>query len=393
VRMSAYFGVSAGFTIGRVLPQAVLTPILLEKGLQFDTIIWTQLIYMVVLTVTQFPAGLLADRYSRKRLYVLSILVVGVAYSIIWCGDGLAAMCSAWAVYAVGMALNGSTMDIHFATLLREDDQAFRRFFVVDRNVVLCATIASASATTVLYPLVASDVYVLSVALFVGSAVWGAFCLPETAVVRRSRMEPPPRLLASLREDRYIVSAVLLVALTQLAFTPFFQMWQMVFLDSGLTAAWFGLIFVLFQCVNIAANAAWRRLPHRTWMSPALLCLIALIGCGIVAFDSLIRVLLVVILPFPLFLYSNSLVFSLQTRAPAALLSSMNALMGTGNTIGAFLMLGLSLLGLQVFTPGMLLGISLIVCAVASVALLTGSMVARNLRRRALRSTEPDHTR
>lgn len=66
--MKTYFGVSALATFARVLPQAVLTPILLAKGLQYDSIIWTQIVYMITLTLAEFPSGLLADRLSRKWL-------------------------------------------------------------------------------------------------------------------------------------------------------------------------------------------------------------------------------------------------------------------------------------------------------------------------------------
>lgn len=372
--MKTYFGVSALATFARVLPQAVLTPILLSKGLQYDSIIWTQIVYMITLTLTEFPSGTLADRFSRKKLYVLSILVFGCAYGIVWLGEGLVTMCIAWMMYAVGTALNSSTMDIHYATILRDDERSFKRFFMLDRNVVLLATIISAAATTTLYPLVGTGIYAVSIGCFVIAAAFGALTLPTTPIIRDSE-EAPPKVLESLRKDRWLVLVVLLFALTQLAFTPFFQMWQMVFLDAHLDAVWFGLIFIGFQLINIAANAAWARLEHRQVLSFILLATVLAIGVGILLSDGVARILLVTLIPFPLFLYANSLAFSLQSRAPAALMSSMNALMGTASTVGAVITLVLCLVGLQITTPGIFLGGSLIFFAVVSAALLATALV------------------
>ncbi|MBO3662712.1 MFS transporter [Microbacterium sp. NEAU-LLB] len=377
MKMKTYFGVSALATFARVLPQAVLTPILLAKDLQYDSIIWTQIVYMVTLTLAEFPSGTLADRFSRKKLYVLSILVFGCAYGVVWFGEGLIIMCVAWAIYALGTALNSSTMDIHFATILRDDERSFKRFFALDHNVVLAATIVSAVATTTLYPLFGAGLYALSIGCFMIAAVYGALALPKTPIVRDTDDDDPPKVIESLRRDPWLIFVILLFALTQLAFTPFFQMWQMVFLDADLDAGWFGPIFIAFQLINIGANAIWARLAHRQRFSFALLAAILAIGVGVLVSDGIWTVLLVVIIPFPLFLYANSLAFSLQSRAPAALMSSMNALMGTASTVGALATLVLCLVGLQITTPGVFLSSSLIVFAVVSAGLLAIAIAQR----------------
>lgn len=370
MRIKSYFGVSSLATFARVLPQAVLTPILLSKGLHYDSIIWTQIVYMIALTLFEFPSGLLADRFSRKKLYVLSVVVIGGAYGIVWFGEGLAVMCVAWAIYAAGTALSSSTMDIHYALILRDDEPSFRRFFALDRNVILAATIISALTTSVLYPLIGIGVYAVSIVSFAIAAAYGAFALPKTPIVRESQEEAPPRVLDALRRDSWLVLAMLLFALTQLAFTPFFQMWQMVFLDVGLDPRWFGVIFIAFQLINIASNVAWARLRHRQSVSFGLLVALLALGAGILVAGGGWTILLVALIPFPLFLYSNSLVFSLQSRAPEALMSSMNSLMGTASTVGAIFALSVSLVGLQVTAPSMILGGSLITFGVLSMGLL-----------------------
>ncbi|WP_230005285.1 MFS transporter [Microbacterium sp. Bi128] len=375
--MKTYFGVSALATFARVLPQAVLTPILLDKGLQFDSIIWTQIVYMIVLSLAEFPSGTLADRFSRKRLYVLSILVFACAYGIVWLGEGLLTMCLAWGVYALGTALNTSTMDIHYAAVLRDDERSFKRFFMLDHNVILVATIASAVATSVLYPLLGRGLYAVSISFFVIAAAFGSLALPRTPIVRELQEDEAPKFFASLRRDPWLVFVMLLFALTQLAFTPFFQMWQMVFLDAKLDADWFGLIFIAFQFINVASNAVWARLEHSDFLSFAALATVFAIGSAVPFSGESWTILLVTMIPFPLFLYANSLAFALQSRAPAALMSSMNALMGTASTAGAIATLGLCLIGLNVTEPRVLLSGSLMFFAVASSGLLALAIARR----------------
>ncbi len=123
--------------------------------------------------------------------------------------------------------------------------------------MILAATIISALTTSVLYPLIGIGVYAVSIVSFAIAAAYGAFALPKTPIVRESQEEAPLRVLDALRRDSWLVLAMLLFALTQLAFTPFFQMWQMVFLDVGLDPSWFGVIFIAFQLINIASNVAW----------------------------------------------------------------------------------------------------------------------------------------
>lgn len=54
------------------LPHAVLTVLLLKKGLSLSQILIVQSVYSFTILVSEYPSGLLADLYSKKKLFLIS---------------------------------------------------------------------------------------------------------------------------------------------------------------------------------------------------------------------------------------------------------------------------------------------------------------------------------
>jgi MFS family permease len=365
-----YFGVNAIFTLGRVVPQATLTPILVDKGLTYSDILATQFVYMVVLFAAEFPAGVLADRFSRKYLYLLAVLSTGLAYVIVWQGSGVTTMLFAWAVYALGSAFLSNTMDVHFAVCLRHDDTRFRRFFTTDRNVVLVASIVAACISSFVYGQLGINLYWISIGAFAVAIVAGGAVLPGgRRGVSPSGGERLP-LRHVMRSESAILRVVLLFGLAQLAFTPFFQLWQMVALSAGVPASLFGLLFVSFQVLNVAANLLLRHLPRRTSITVAILAFMSGLGCVGFLVSGVGAVVITIVIPLPLFLYSSQLEYTLQTLVPARTMSSFGSLMGTASTIVAMICLLASLLAARFVQPSTILFGSLLLFGLLSLALL-----------------------
>lgn len=362
-------------TFGRVMPQATLTPILLGKGLTYEGILGTQIVYMVVLVLAEFPSGYLADRLSRKYVYLAAIAFTGAAYAVVWGSSGLLPMCLAWALYALGSAMLTSTLDVHFASLLRDDDRRFRAFFSTDRNIVLGASIVAAGLSSLVYGQLGDRLYAISLGAFVVALVAGALVLPggrDDLAQVSSRAEASHRVTvrAALRADPRILQMVVLFGLSQVAFTPFFQLWQMIALDARLSPQTFGFIFIVLQLMNILANVVFRHIPHRRVTTYGLLAMILVIGVVGSGLSESGALLLVFAIPAPLFLYANQLEFSLQSIAPASTLSSLGSLMGTAGTALSMLTLAVTLWGVTVFHPSLVLSLLLAVFAAVSTALL-----------------------
>ena len=57
-------------TLAASLPHAVLTVLLFAKGLSLTQIMLIQATYSLVILVSEYPSGLLADLYSKKVLFL-----------------------------------------------------------------------------------------------------------------------------------------------------------------------------------------------------------------------------------------------------------------------------------------------------------------------------------
>lgn len=57
-------------TLAASLPHAVLTVLLFAKGLSLTQIMLVQATYSLVILVSEYPSGLLADLYSKKVLFL-----------------------------------------------------------------------------------------------------------------------------------------------------------------------------------------------------------------------------------------------------------------------------------------------------------------------------------
>lgn len=379
----SYLCVNTLSTFARTLPQAILTPLLVTKGLSYDGVIVTQIVYMIILGLAEYPSGVLADRVSKKQVYLASIGVTGAAYSLVWLSNGLAAMACAWAIYALGSALASSTLDVHFAARLRRNDRAFRAFFSMDRTVVVGATIGGALASSVLYPHLGSAIYGVSIAVFVVALIGGWVSLPlarqaedgpdGSTTKKAASPERPEPLKATIRSDPRVARIVALGTLTQIGMTPFFQLWQFVALDARVSPSLFGVLFIVSQLLNVVANVIFRRSRPSFVRSLVLLGFVAGVGvAGLVSGGSLSLILLA-LLPLPLFLYSNQIEFSLQSIAPRESIASITSFLGSTSTVASLLVLGGLFFGLRFCTADVLLWFFVIAFACTSTVLTVTS--------------------
>ncbi len=65
--INVYFISNFLMNFGRVIPHAVLTILLLSKGVSIIDIATIQSAYMLAIMLFEFPSGVLADTYSRKK--------------------------------------------------------------------------------------------------------------------------------------------------------------------------------------------------------------------------------------------------------------------------------------------------------------------------------------
>lgn len=356
-QLAAYFSISAALRFSVALPQAFLTPILVSKGLTFSEIAFIQSAYMLVGLVTEVPSGYFADVTSRKFAYVISIIVTGAAYAVVFTSEGLAAMAAAWAIYGLGQSLQSSTMEFHFVSALRSDPRRFTRFFVLERNIPLAASVGAALLATVVFPRVGAGLYAISLVGFVSCAVAGTWLLPserhrerrESLRARASQVRV--ELMASVR-SRPLMVLVWWIALTQIGFTSLYQFWQMAFLGSGVGPNLFGLLFVLFQCAGALGHWLFGRVAGRRHVLTATAsCADGLAAVLFLVGDPAAVVITCLALGAVIVIHANAVEFEFQRCVPDAVMSSMASLMNALASAVSLLILGGAGIALDLTPP------------------------------------------
>ena len=111
LNLRAYLISYALTTIAMSLPHAVLTIVLFQKGLSLSEIMLVQTTYSAAVLLFEYPSGLLADLYSKKKLYVISRVLLLAMMLVVVFTSGLFWMCFAWFLYGIGNALDSGTLD------------------------------------------------------------------------------------------------------------------------------------------------------------------------------------------------------------------------------------------------------------------------------------------
>ncbi|MFE4198397.1 MFS transporter [Paenarthrobacter sp. NPDC056912] len=380
-QIRSYFSVNAIQNFGRVLPQAILTPVLVGKGLDFSEIILVQIAFTIATLLFEFPFGILADRTSKTLVYILSIALTLSSYTVVFLGAGFWVMCIAWVIYGASAAAQSSTLDYYFAERLRSDERALKRFYSSDQNVMLATSIMAALCSTFLYGQFGEKIYLISAFFFVLSIVLGIAFLPRDTSPEKNdeisennasnfRAELSDGLRFALKDSR-ILLAVLLLAITEFAVNPFFHLWQMILLDSRFNPSIFGLFFVAFQVVNVLANYIFSRFHRHQWHNYVALGLLLLIGIvSAIIEDAAVLAAALLILPLPLFIYLGSLHTTLQSAIPSRVMSTIGSLSGTVTAVAGLLSLGLASLLMSFVSAQVTMGASLVLFSVVSAALM-----------------------
>jgi|GEM_PF-6942949 len=361
--MRTYFLVNGVYSLGRALPQAILTPILVGKGLSFGEIALVQMAFAAAQILWEIPSGVISDVLSRRFSYLLSIGLIAVSYGIVLVGTGLPLMLLAWTLYGLSAAMLSASMDYHFVLALRDDEAALRRFYGLDRNIVLAMSALAAVFSGPVYSMLGERIYAVSIGLFAVSYLYGLLRLPQSRTEGRqgsSGLRIFAELAAELRTaagDARLILLICVLASTEFAITPFFQFWQMAFTDAHVALWMFGSYFIASQLLNIVANFVVGRIGGMAvtkWC--ALICVGGVAVLLLMLSGSPWILLPMFVLPLPLFVFIAEVEIELQTVLPAGAISSVRSLSGAVESLAALAVLGVSAALLAVLPSAVLIG-------------------------------------
>ncbi|MDK8500873.1 MFS transporter [Corynebacterium pseudodiphtheriticum] len=381
-----FFAAELLMNLALTVPHAVLTPLLLDKGLSLSQILLVQAGFSVAVLLFEFPSGSIADMISRRTLYFISRLVFCIFFLMVIFGHGFPLMLLAWIIYGLATALESGTLDAALinnaknrqgpAGTVGEPDHVESRISWLVRKEGQSAYLGMMIGSTIgalLYLSVGANVYFISVGATVISVATIAlfFRIPEQHKVATvggskaaanvgeneagasvdkhdaARIGGACRLWQELRSHaratveemrnsaalrQFLLLAVIAQAFLQLHF----QLWQAVGLEKGFGESHLLFLYLLF--IGMAFGASFIR-PEVLFRRRRL------VVAGVVAFpglawlsylvDGWVYLVFYGALAFLLIVFANYSAFGVRRASSVERIGAVTSLVGVVGRIGA----------------------------------------------------------
>ncbi|USS88285.1 MFS transporter [Fructilactobacillus hinvesii] len=330
------------YNFARVLPHAVLTVILLDKGMSIGEIAIIQSFFMVAVLLFEFPSGVLTDAWSEKKIYLLALALLAGSYFLIMVSHSLAVLCLSWFIYGISSASISSSLETFFLRQYRNDETLIKRFNVRFNNTNLISGLVGGGLGSFIYAYLENALYLISITLIVVSAA-----LIILFFRGDERTNPRARtnfyqIVTELRniKSRSLYLSIFLLAVFQIIMQLFFQFWQVLFLDAGINKKQFGLFYVIFQLLALLSNWIFSRISFQRHQAGLMVLIAVLLVAGIVWNHSTVLftgLICAFLLPFNL--YSNQLQLDIQRESPTTAVASVVSFAGTCGSVVSMLFL------------------------------------------------------
>lgn len=381
-----FFAAELLMNLALTVPHAILTPLLLDKGLSLSQILLVQAGFSVAVLLFEFPSGSIADMISRRTLYFISRLVFCIFFLMVIFGHGFPLMLLAWIIYGLATALESGTLDAALinnaknrqgpAGTVGEPDHVESRISWLVRKEEQSAYLGMMIGSTIgalLYLSVGANVYFISVGATVISVATIAlfFRIPEqhklasvggskaaTSVggneaaasvdkhdatriggARRLWQELRSHASATVEEmrDSSALRKFLLLAVVAQAFLQLhFQLWQAVGLEKGFAESHLLFLYLLFIGMSFGASFIRPEVLFRRR---------ALVVAGVVAFpglawlsylaDGSVYLVFYGALAFLLIVFANYSAFGVRRASSVERIGAVTSLVGVVGRIGA----------------------------------------------------------
>ncbi|UQV58407.1 MFS transporter [Corynebacterium pseudodiphtheriticum] len=393
-----FFAAELLMNLALTVPHAILTPLLLDKGLSLSQILLVQAGFSVAVLLFEFPSGSIADMISRRTLYFISRLVFCIFFLLVIFGHGFPLMLLAWIIYGLATALESGTLDaalinnaknrqgVSASTVDAPDTQSAAgpttpdhvesRISWLVRKEGQSAYLGMMIGSTIgalLYLSVGANIYFISVGATVISVVTIAlfFRIPEQHKVATvggneagasvggnetaanvdkhdaTRIGGAHRLWQELRSharatveemrNSAALRQFLLLAVVAQAFLQLhFQLWQAVGLEKGFGES--NLLFLYLLFIGMAFGASFIR-PEVLFRRRALVvtCVVAFPGLAWLSYlvDGWVYLVFYGALAFLLIVFANYSAFGVRRASSVERIGAVTSLVGVVGRIGA----------------------------------------------------------
>ncbi|WP_033590334.1 HP1165 family MFS efflux transporter [Helicobacter pylori] len=253
----AYYGANFLLIIAQSLPHAILTPLLLSKGLSLSEILLVQTFFSFCVLVAEYPSGVLADLMSRKNLFLVSNVFLIASFSLVLFFDSFIFMLLAWGLYGLYSACSSGTIEASLITGIKENKKDLSQFLARNNQITYLGMIIGSSLGSFLYLKVHAMLYIVGIFLIMLCALTIIFYFKEKEGDFKSQKslkllkEQVKGSLKELKDNPKLKILLVGHLITPIFFMSHFQMWQAYFLKQGVKEQYLFVFYTAFQVISI----------------------------------------------------------------------------------------------------------------------------------------------
>ncbi|MBM0605866.1 HP1165 family MFS efflux transporter [Helicobacter pylori] len=253
----AYYGANFLLIIAQSLPHAILTPLLLSKGLSLSEILLVQTFFSFCVLVAEYPSGVLADLMSRKNLFLVSNVFLIASFSLVLFFDSFILMLLAWGLYGLYSACSSGTIEASLITDIKENKKDLSKFLAKNNQITYLGMIIGSSLGSFLYLKVHAMLYIVGIFLIMLCTLTIIFYFKEKEGDFKSQKslkllkEQVKGSLKELKDNPKLKILLVGHLITPIFFMSHFQMWQAYFLKQGVKEQYLFMFYIAFQVISI----------------------------------------------------------------------------------------------------------------------------------------------
>lgn len=336
--------------LARTLPHAVLTIILINKGLSLKDIAIVQICYMAAIIIFEFPSGIISDIFDRKIVYLVSIFLLMISYFIIFKASSFVLLCISWFIYGMSAAINTGTIDISFTKLYQNNSKKLKAFISFVKMILSIGAILGGYIGSVLYLYIDIKIYLISLLIYLISSLITIFFIPNDKNTDHKHNKEDLTLylikffkkIIILLKSKELLAVFILNSSIQFFYQPFYLYWQAIFIDKNISISIFGIIYVLFRVSDIIGAWIFRKIKHSKYDIYVILAIIFLLSVLIkIVLHIYIFITIIIFLVILISVYSNNLEYFLKKNVDSKVLGTLTSINSTLSRIFSFLALGI----------------------------------------------------
>ncbi len=253
----AYYGANFLLIIAQSLPHAILTPLLLSKGLSLSEILLVQTFFSFCVLMAEYPSGVLADLMSRKNLFLVSNAFLIASFSFVLFFDSFILMLLAWGLYGLYSACSSGTIEASLITSIKENKKDLSRFLAKNNQITYLGMIIGSSLGSFLYLKIHAMLYIVGIFLIMLCTLTIVIYFKEKEADFKSQKSLKllkGQVKGSLKELKDNPKLKILLVghlITPIFFMSHFQMWQAYFLKQGVKERYLFVFYIAFQVISI----------------------------------------------------------------------------------------------------------------------------------------------